>query len=280
VVKRKRHPAVSALIAVGILTVVVANVLPLFWGLLSSFKPFAQLVTYPPTLFDFTPTLDNYRTVFDGGFMTGVRNSAVYALVAVALGLACGSFAAFGLDRFSFVGQATLFLVIVASIPLAIGAAALLVPKYVYFTTLGLTNHWYTLPLIYAVHSLPITIWIIKGSMESIPRELDEAAYVDGASTFMVLRRIVLPLCKPAIGAAGLFLFIHAWNEFVAGSVMVDAKELKPIQPLLYQYIGFFGREWGPLTAAATIAVIPIFVIYALFGRLLISGLTRGATKG
>jgi len=89
----------------------------------------------------------------------------------------------------------------------------------------------------------------------------------------------VLPLCKPAIGAAGLFLFIHAWNEFVAGSVMVDAKELKPIQPLLYQYIGFFGREWGPLTAAATIAVIPIFVIYALFGRLLISGLTRGATK-
>lgn len=89
-----------------------------------------------------------------------------------------------------------------------------------------------------------------------------------------------MPLCKPAIGAAALLIFIHAWNEFLAGSVMVDSRELKPIQPLLYQYIGFFGREWGPLTAAATIAVLPIFFIYGLFRRLLISGLTRGATKG
>jgi multiple sugar transport system permease protein len=116
--------------------------------------------------------------------------------------------------------------------------------------------------------------------MEGIPKELDEAAYVDGASSFGVFWRVVLPLCKPAIGAAGLLLFIYAWNEFVAGSVMVDSGDLKPIQPLLYQYIGFFGREWGPLTAGATIAIIPIFLIYALFGRLLISGLTRGATKG
>lgn len=279
-VSRKRPVALDVLIGLGILVVVIANVLPLLWGLLSSFKPLNELVTYPPTLFDFTPTLENYSTVIDSGFMTGVRNSAVYALAAVVLGLAAGSFAAFGFDRFTFRGHGAMFLVIIASIPLAIGAAALLVPKYLYFTTLGLTNHWYTLPLIYAVHSLPITIWIIKGSMESVPRELDEAAYIDGASSFVVLRRVVLPLCKPAIGAAGLFLFIHAWNEFVAGSVMVDAKELKPIQPLLYQYIGFFGRQWGPLTAAATIAVLPIFFIYAMFGRLLISGLTRGATKG
>ncbi len=90
----------------------------------------------------------------------------------------------------------------------------------------------------------------------------------------------MLPLCKPAIGAAGLLIFIHSWNEFVAGSVMVDATELKPIQPLLYAYIGFFGREWGSLTAAASIAVLPVFLIYCFFGRLLISGLTRGAVKG
>jgi multiple sugar transport system permease protein len=212
--------------------------------------------------------------------MTGVRNSALYAVGAVLIGLTAGALAAFGFDRFHFRGQSTMFLMIVASIPLAIGSSALIVPNYLWFAGLGMTNHWYTLPLIYGVHSMPIAIWIIKGSMEGIPKELDEAAYVDGASSFAVFWRVVLPLCKPAIGAAGLLLFIYAWNEFVAGSVMVDARELKPIQPLLYQYIGFFGREWGPLTAAATIAILPIFLIYAMFGRLLISGLTRGATKG
>ena len=276
----RRPLYVDILIGLGILLIVLANVVPLAWGVLSSFKSLNELVTYPPNLFAFTPTLENYRRVVDGGFLVGVRNSALYAFGAVLLGLAAASLAAFGFDRFQFFGRNSFLLLVIASIPLAMGSSALIVPNYLFFAQLGMTNHWYTLPLIYGVHSMPIAIWIIKGSMEGVPKELDEAAYVDGASSFVVFRLVVLPLCKPAIGAAGLLLFIYAWNEFVAGSVMVDARELKSIQPLLYQYIGFFGREWGPLTAAATIAILPIFVIYALFGRLLISGLTRGATKG
>lgn len=260
--------------------VVVFNLLPIAWGALASLKPASQLVTYPPTLFDFNLTLKNYEEVIAGGFLTGMRNSLFYAIVSIAIGLIVGALAAFGFDRFVFRGQASIFLLVVGSIPLAMGAAALVVPTYLYFTWLGLTNDWYTLPLIYGVHTLPMAIWILKGSMEGVPSELDEAAYIDGASSFTVLSRIVLPLCKPAIGAAGLFLFISAWNEFLAGSVMVDAKHLKPIQPLLHQYIGFFGREWGALTAAAIIATIPILIAYILFGRLLVSGLTQGATKG
>ncbi len=214
-------------------------------------------------------------------FMTGVRNSALYAVGSMAVALSAGALAAYGFDRFEFRGKGALFLADHRLHPAGDRQRSSAGAEFfVYFTTLGMTNKWYTLPLIYAVHSLPIAIWTIKGSMEGIPRELDEAAYVDGASTFQVLWQVVLPLCKPAIGAAALLVFIHAWNEFLAGSVMVDSSNLKPIQPLLYQYIGFFGREWGPLTAAATIAVLPIFFIYALFGRLLISGLTRGATKG
>lgn len=270
----------SFLIGLGIVLVALFNLVPLFWGILASFKPVHQLVTYPPTLFDFDATLQHYETVVESSFMLGVRNSAFYSIGSMAIALSAGALAAYGFDRFEFRGKGALFLLIVACIPLAIGSAALLVPKFLYFTTLGMANKWYTLPLIYGVHSLPIAIWTIKGSMEGVPRELDEAAYIDGASTWQVLWQVVLPLCKPAVGAAAMLVFIHAWNEFLAGSVMVDARELKPIQPLLYQYIGFFGREWGPLTAAATIAVMPIFFIYALFGRLLVSGLTHGATKG
>lgn len=277
---RRRFRALDLLIALGLFAVVVANVTPLVWGVLASFRPEADIVTYPPRFLHFATTFDNYRMVFESGFMTGMRNSALYALAAVMLGLAVASLAAFGLDRYAFPGRSAMFLLVVASIPLAIGAAALLVPNYLFFARLGLTNHWFTLPLIYAVHGLPIAVWIIKGSMEAVPRELDEAAYMDGASSFTVFWRIVLPLCRPAIGAAGLLLLIYAWNEFVAGSVMVDATELKPIQPLLYAYIGFFGRQWGSLTAAASMAILPIFLIYGFFGRLLISGMTRGAVKG
>lgn len=276
----RRSRLLDILIAFGLFAIVIANFVPIVWGIVASFKPVSQLVTYPPNLIDFDATLDNYRHVVESRFFTGVRNSTLYGFASVLMALSVGALAAFGFDRFNFRGKGIGFLVIVASIPLAIGAAALLVPKFLFFAKLGMSNQWYTLPLIYSVHSIPLTIWIMKGAMESVPKELDESAYIDGATAFGVFRRIVMPLCLPAIGAAGLLVFISAWNEFLAGSVMVDARELKPIQPLLYQYIGFFGREWGLLMAAATIAIVPVLLIYALFGRLLVSGLTHGATKG
>ncbi len=276
----ERQNIFNVLIFAAVLLLIFANIVPILWGFLAAFKPVSQIVTYPPNLLAFDPTIENFSKVVESNFLTGVRNSFVYGAGAVILALTAGSMAAFGFDRFRFRGHGVLFLVVVAAIPLAIGSAALLVPKFLFFTTFGMANRWYTLPLIYAVHSLPITIWILKGAMEGVPRELDEAAYIDGASSFSVFARIVIPLCKPAIAAAGLLVFISAWNEFVAGSVMVDMRELKPIQPLLYQYIGFFGREWGLLLAASVIAIVPIFAIYVMFGRLLVSGLTHGATKG
>lgn len=270
----------NLLILCGLVTLVAVNIGPLAWGILASLKPQTQLVTYPPRVFGFTPTLENYRRVFESGFALGIRNTFCYAFASMSLGVLLGSLAAFGFDRFNFRYRGGLMTLMIASIPLASGAAAMIVPNYLYFTYLGLTNQWFTLPLIYSVYTLPMATWIIKGSMEGIPRDLDEAAYVDGASSLTVFFRITLPLCKPGLGATGLFLFMHAWNEFIAGSVMVDAKELKPIQVLVYQFIGFFGRDWGPLTASATLAMLPVIIIYGLFGRLLISGLTRGAVKG
>jgi ABC-type glycerol-3-phosphate transport system permease component len=277
---RRTFSVFNVLTSLLVIFVIGVNLLTLSWGVLASFKPPRELVVYPPHLFDFNATLENYRAVLDGGFMRAVANSAIYGLAAAAIVIVCGSMTAFGLGRFRFRGREPLFLVFVAGIPLAMGAAAMLIPTYLMFSAMGITNTWLTLPLIYAAHMLPLAVWIIRGSMDSIPYELDEAAYVDGASSVTVLWRIVLPLCKPALAAVCILVFIYAWNEFVAGSAMVDAKELKPIQPILYQFIGFFGRDWGPLTAAATIAMIPIGLLYAFFGRYLVSGLTHGATKG
>lgn len=272
---------VGRTIVTGLLCLLVfANLLPLVWGVLTSFKADGDLFRYPPSFLNFPPTIEHYRRVISSGFLGNMGVSIAYALTTVCATLALALPAAYAFDRFEFPFRQSLFMLVVACIPLSIGAAALLIPNYVYFVHLGLTNTWFVLPLIYTAHQLPMAIWIIKGVIETIPRELDEAVIVDGGGRLHVLRFVMVPLSRPALGAAGMLAFIGSWNEFVAGSIMLDAPELKPVQPMIYSFIGFFGREWGPLTASATLAIIPILIVFALLGRHMVSGLASGAVKG
>jgi len=256
------------------------NLVPVVWGILTSLKSEPDLFRYPPTIFDFTPTGANYERVVASGFLGNMQVTVAYALGTVLATLALALPAAYAFDRFAFPFRRTLLLLVVASIPLSLGAAALLIPNYIYFTRLGLTNQWFTLPLIYTANQLPMAIWIIKGTLESVPRELDEAALIDGSGHFGILWRIIMPLARPAMAAAGVLAFVGAWNEFLASSVMVDNPALRPVQPAIYNFIGYFGREWGPLTAAAMLGIIPILVIFVLLGRQIVSGLTSGSVKG
>lgn len=278
--RRAMGLAGGALLAGALVLLCVLNLLPLAWGALTSFKSDADLLRFPPVIVGFVPTLEHYMRVIESGFLGSLGASLAYAGAAVAATLALALPAAYAFDRLDFPGRQGLFLAIVACIPLSLGAAALLIPNYIWFMRLGITNTWYVLPLIYTAHQLPMAIWIAKGVIEAIPRELDEAAIVDGGTHADILRHVMLPLARPALGAAGVLTFVGSWNEFVAGSVMVDAPALKPVQPMIYSFIGFFGREWGPLTAAATMAIVPILVAFALLGRHIVSGLTKGAVKG
>jgi multiple sugar transport system permease protein len=273
-----RITSIAISVAFGLL--VILNLLPLVWGVLTSFKGEADLFRFPPSFIDFTPTLTNYERVQASGFFGSLARSLAYSSAAVVLVLTLALPAAYAFDRFEFPLRKPLFLLIVSCIPLSIGAAALLIPNYIAFSAMHITNTWFVLPLIYAAHQLPMAIWIMKGLLESIPKELDEAAIIDGASTLRILRSVILPLSGPALGAAAILTFVGSWNEFMAGSVMVDSPELKPVQPLIYAFIGFFGREWGPLTASAVLAIVPIIVVFALFGRLMVAGLTKGSVKG
>uniref|UniRef100_UPI0023549F37 carbohydrate ABC transporter permease n=1 Tax=Enterocloster asparagiformis TaxID=333367 RepID=UPI0023549F37 len=259
--------------------VVVVNLAPFIWGALTSLKPIREVLAYPPKAFGSSLSAEHYAEVFKGSFMTGVRNSLLYSLAAILCGLFLALTAAYAMSRFRFRGKKIFFILILCGIPLSIGSAAMVVPNYTLFSAIGMTNKWYTLPIIYIAYNLPMAIWIMMSGLEAVPVEIDEAAKIDGAGRWYILFRMILPLSLPSLASSALFIFLGAWNEFVTSSVLVSSSNLYPIQVSIYNYMGFYGRQWGPLTAAATAAVIPTLIVFTFLGRLLISGLTSGSVK-
>ena len=256
------------------------NVVPVLWGILTSLKSARDIAAFPPRIFNFQPVFDHYKRVVDGGIfqsmLVSVRNSALTIL----FGTFLAAVTAFGFDRYRFRFRKLFFFCVVLGIPLSVGSSALLMPNFLYMVKLGLTNKGITLPLLYITYNLPMAIWILKGNIESIPVSIDESAKIEGCGDLFIFFRLILPLTKPALAAASLFLFIGSWNEFITSSVMVDSPGLRPVQLAIYNYLGYFGREWGPLTASATLAIIPIIIIFSVLSKFLISGLTQGSVKG
>lgn len=263
------------LIAFGII-----NLIPIFWGMITSLKSVRDINSFPPKIFNFEPTLEHYNSVLSTGFFQTILNSALYAGIAIITGVLIGYLAGYGFARKNFPFKKLAFYIVVVGIPLSGGSSVLLIPNYIYLMNLKLTNHWYTLPLIYTAYNLPMTIWLMIAGIKSIPFALEEAARIDGAKQSFIVCKLLPPLVVPSAAAASLLIFINAWNDYITASVMVTGTKLKTIQMAIYDYMGFFGMEWGPLTASATFAIIPILLVFTFLGKQLVSGLTAGAVKG
>ncbi len=257
----------------------VINLIPVFWGIITSLKSPREISRIPPMIFGFDATLLNYATVLSFRFFRTIINSLLYSGFAIVFGIILGYLAGYGFARRNFRFKTILFFLVVVGIPLSSGSSVLLIPNYLYLLKLSITNKFFTLPLIYAVYNLPISIWIFIAGIKAVPFELEEAARIDGVSQRYIVARLIPPLVTPSIASASLFIFIGSWNDYITASVMVSGN-LKTIQQSIYDYMGFYGLEWGPLTAAATIAIIPIIVVFTVAGRQLVSGLTAGAVKG
>lgn len=260
------------------ITLIMISLFPMLWGALSSFKATNVLFSFPPK-FIFKPTLEHYSTVLRSGYFRVFLTTVLYCAASVILGSVLALLAGYSFQRSKFRFKKILFFLVVAGIPLSIGSSALLIPNYLYFTNLGITNKWYTLIILFVGYTLPMGIWIVKGGIEGIPIEIEEAAKIDGCSNAYIIFRIIPILNAPAMAAAMLFIFIGSWNEFIAVMVMVDSPNLRTVQVVIYSFLSFFGQEWGPLTASTTISVIPIFIVFTFLGKLLISGLTQGSVK-
>ncbi|MDR0719608.1 MAG: carbohydrate ABC transporter permease [Treponema sp.] len=256
------------------------TLMPIMWGIITSFKGKRDVYAYPPKFFNFNGTFENYRTIIEGGYLRTFNNSIFYSLVSVIFGLFIGMIAAYALQRCRFPFRRIFFYLVIAGIPLSIGSAALLIPNYLYMSVLGFIDRPFTLIIMYTAYNLPMAIWVIKGGIETIPLEIEEAAAIDGCSRRYIIFHLVPVLNRPAMVSAALLIFIGVWNEFILASVMINSSNLRPVQQSIYHHMGFFGLDWGLLTASTSLAVIPTIIIFSFLSKLLVSGLTQGSVKG
>jgi ABC-type glycerol-3-phosphate transport system permease component len=257
--------------------VMISSLVPFVWAFLTSLKVERQVYAFPPQILPNPVTSYNYLQAINHGLLLALFNSFVISLATVGLVLVFGSLAAYPLARMSFRGsQVVLFLILV---PMMIPGLVNLVPTYIIMAKLGLLDSYEGLILIYWVHSLPLAIWVLRGFFHELPRELEDAASVDGASRMRILWSIIIPLSQPALAAVALLVFINSWNEFVIASIMTSSALMRTAQVFLYLNMTDVGVNWGEMMASGLATNLPVLALFLLLQRRFITGLTAGALK-
>jgi N,N'-diacetylchitobiose transport system permease protein len=262
---------------VGVLFIVVMA-FPVYWVLNTAFKPASEVLSFTPSFLPQHPTLDNFTSAIKAPFfLVDLRNGLIITSTAVLGAIVVGFLAALAIARFRFYGRRALIMVIlgVQLVPFL----SLLIPLYLMLNRANLTNSLIGVTITYLVLILPYTVWMLRGFIAAVPRELDEAALVDGCSRWQTFYRIILPLTGPGLVATSIYGFIQAWNEFIIINTL-NNPETQNLMAWLLQNQTQRGTAWGPLMAGALITSLPVVVFFLLVQRNITVGLTAGAVKG
>ncbi len=273
----KRRRVALNLTAVVVLVVMV---FPVYWMVVTSFRPRLDIQSANPELLPMPATLDSYRNVFDREFFVdAVGNSLMVTLLTVSLALVIAFRAAIAISRYRFIGRKA-FIITVLLVQM-VPAEALIISMFKVLDGWALTNTIVGLTITYLVFVLPFTIWTLRGFVGGIPRDLEEAAMVDGASRMRAFLTVTLPLIAPGLVATGIFAFIQAWNEFIFALVIMNRPESQTLPVWLQTFNeGARGTDWGGVMAGSTLITIPVLIFFLAIHRRVTSGLTAGAVKG
>jgi len=261
------------------LAVFVVLVFPVFWMISTALKPDREINAFSPTWLPTHPTLQHFRDAMDRPyFWDDVKNSLIVVGGVVVLAMVVGFLAAVALAKYRFTGNA-LFVVLVIGI-LMLPQVGLVIPLYVVLAKYHLTNALVGLILVHWVFLLPFAIWTLRGFVMGIPRELEEAAMVDGSSRLGAFMRILLPLVAPGLVATSVFVFITSWNEYIFANVILTDQSKQTLTVWLSYFYGTSREtDWGGLMAASTLTAIPVVIFFLLVQRKIAFGLTAGAVK-
>jgi N,N'-diacetylchitobiose transport system permease protein len=264
--------------AIGVLVFVVIA-FPVYWMIASAFKSNEELNSLTPTWFSMHPTLSHFGDAIHRPFFwDGVKNSLIVVSVTVALSMVCAFLAAIALAKFRFTGR-KLFIVLIIGIQM-LPQAGLIIPLYVVLARYHQVNALSGVIVTYMTFVLPFSVWMLRGFLLGIPKDLEEAAMVDGSSRVGSFTRILLPLVAPGLVATSIFAFIQAWNEYLMASVLVHSPGNQTLTLWLAGFITDRGTAWGPLMAGATLTALPVVLFFVAIQRRIAFGLTAGAVRG
>jgi N,N'-diacetylchitobiose transport system permease protein len=273
--RRARRIAINLL---GVLVFVVM-VFPVYWMVSTAFKQPFEILSYTPEFFPSPATLANFQDAVNRpNFWSSVRNSLIVVVAVTVFSMVLAFLAALALSKFRFYGRAAFVIVIIGvqMVPLN----ALIIPLYVLLSKAGQVDKLTGVIVTYLTFVLPFCVWTLRGFMLGVPRELEEAAMVDGSTRFGAFVRVLLPLVAPGLVATSIFAFIQVWNEYILAYVLLQSQDKHTLTVWLAQFTTLRGTEWGPLLAAASLTALPVVVFFVLIHRRIAFGLTAGAVRG
>jgi N,N'-diacetylchitobiose transport system permease protein len=273
--RRRRQRLVANVLGLLVLAVMI---FPVYWMVATAFKPGRDILRINPKFIPSPATLDNFdNAIHRPYFWDNVKNSIIIVCAVVLLSLVIGFLAAVAIARFNFYGRRA-FIVVIIGVQM-IPTAAMVIPLYILLARADQVDRLTGVIVTYLTFVLPFTVWTLRGFVMGIPRDLEEAAMVDGCTRFGAFIRVLVPLIAPGLVATSIFAFVQAWNEFIFAYVLLSSQENQTLTVWLASFTTLRGTDWGPLMAGATLTSLPVVVFFALVQRRVAFGLTAGAVR-
>ena len=269
----------KALLYCALIALTLCFAFPIYWMLLNSVKPNTDIMKLPLHFFPKNITFSHFQGILgDGKFSIFYKNNIIVSSITTLVSLALATLAAYSFSRYRFRGS-NLLLLLFLSVQM-FPAMTLLIALYSMYNKLGLLNTYTALVLACSTNALPMSVWILKGFFDTIPKSLEEAAYIDGCSKIGTLFRIIFPLVRPGVFAVGLYAFLISWEDFLWGLTLANKTGMRTLASgIAMTYLGEYTYDWGRVMAAAVGAALPIVIVFIFLQKHLIAGLTAGAVK-
>lgn len=252
---------------------------PILWAVSTSLKPESEVLMYPPSFIPMTLTMDNYyKVLFQSNYPIYFVNTIFVTAVTMLTAVLISSHAAYAFARLKFkYSEAIMFVVLMTAM---IPAVAQLSPLYVLAVRTGLYDTKLVLILIYTAWRTPIMTWLLKGFFEQTPREIEEAAVMDGCGRIKIFYQLVLPMSKPGIASVALLSAVFVWNDYLVSSSFVSSEQHRMLSIGIYNYVTAYGTMYGQLMGGVCMAIVPIVILFICLQKQFVAGLTAGAVKG
>lgn len=266
-----------------IIALIIACILlfPLYWAFITSLKTEMEIFQNPPTFFPHVINTKSYAAQVETGdfnMFKSFGNSLIISLGAMVIAVVLAVPASYGIAKYKFKGRKVMLLSFLVTQMLPV--SVLLTPLFIMFKNMHLYNTWGAAMLADATIGIPFSILILKNYFAAIPKDMEEAAYIDGCNKFTAFIRILLPIAKPGVMVCAIFSFLYAWGDLAYGMTFIIDRQNRPITAGIFNFMGQYGTKWSYLTAFAVVTIIPVLLIFIFLQKYIVGGMTSGAVKG